>query len=436
MYVNITGNLDSEPVATTEKFRAGMLRFNESFYELTSPHDIKTMVANNSEMRIIYIEFSYTQLGKDEKWFKNVCVTVANDPVKIKREIFLKRIRGSSQSPFTQEDLETINNLGKEPVYNLYLLNLFLVTIYEKLDPVIPYIISVDCATGSGTDSTAFTIINPYTIKPVGEFKSPYISTEQIKKLLLILVVKHIPNAIVAIERNHVGSSVIEGLKMSRIMPNLYFDNSKIFTPDVDEKLDAEGYLKNEAAKRQTYGVYTSTKTRPIMFDILFERVRNNKSDFITKNIIDDLNNLVRSATGKIAAANGKHDDSIMSYLIGLYVLFNGTNLERYGFHRGDKQSVAKREKSQEELLEELMDTMTPELQENFQEWYSSINAEGSIIEQMRIQEKKVTARPKKQILHGGDVIVEDVEYDAECDTVFEAEDDGELDDLMNFLNS
>ena len=82
------------------------------------------------------------------------------------------------------------------------------------------------------------------------------------------------------------------------------------------------------------------------------------------------------------------------------------------------------------------MDTMTPELQENFQEWYSSINAEGSIIEQMRIQEKKVTARPKKQILHGSDVIVEDVEYDAECDTVFEAEDDGELDDLMNFLNS
>lgn len=41
--------MDSEPVATTEKFRAGMLRFNESFYELTSLHDIKTIVANNSE---------------------------------------------------------------------------------------------------------------------------------------------------------------------------------------------------------------------------------------------------------------------------------------------------------------------------------------------------------------------------------------------------
>ena len=56
---------------------------------------------------------------------------------------------------------------------------------------------------------------------------------------------------------------------------------------------------------------------------------------------------------------------------------------------------------------------------------------------EVRFQWKaELVGNPVQQILHGGDVVVEDVEYDAECDTVFEAEDDGELDDLMNFLNS
>lgn len=438
IFTTTPGNIDSEPVSTTEKFRAGMMRFTESIYDCVDKQKIKDVISSNSELGIVYIEFSYTQLGKDDKWFRSVCQRVANDPVKIKREIFLQRIRGSTQSPFSQEDLEMINNVKQEPIYNLCILNLFMINIYEKLNPEIPYIVSVDCATGSGVDNTALTIIDPYTQRPVGEFKSPHIGPEQTKKMLIVLVSKYIPKAILAIERNHLGSAIIDGLKLSRISHNVYFDNSKIFSPDVDAKLDRNGYLVAQSNLNQFYGVYTSVKTRPIMFDILFSRVRDYKKDFVTQNIIDDLNNLVRTPTGKIAAASGKHDDSIMSYLIGMYVLFNGTNLERYGFHRGDKAKVhkEKEELTQEEIAEAFMTSIPEEAREQFRDWYDSINGKGSLTRQSELEEQRILARPKKQVIANGDVIVEEVVYDSEYDVVYEAEDDTETEDLFDFLNS
>ena len=71
------------------------------------------------------------------------------------------------------------------------------------------------------------------------------------------------------------------------------------------------------------------------MFAILAKRVSENKDDFITKNIIRDLSRLVRRPSGKIEAAYSFHDDSIMSYLIALYVYYHGDNLAMFGITRG-----------------------------------------------------------------------------------------------------
>jgi hypothetical protein len=54
------------------------------------------------------------------------------------------------------------------------------------------------------------------------------------------------------------------------------------------------------------------------------------------KNVVDDICALERNpVTGKISAAQGKHDDMIMAYLIGLYVFRNASNLEDWGLYHG-----------------------------------------------------------------------------------------------------
>ena len=71
------------------------------------------------------------------------------------------------------------------------------------------------------------------------------------------------------------------------------------------------------------------------MFKILSDRVYANKEDFVTHNIIRDLSRLIKTNSGKIAAGPGFHDDSIMSYLIAMYVYVYGNNLAVFGIHKG-----------------------------------------------------------------------------------------------------
>jgi hypothetical protein len=200
--------------------------------------------------------------------------------------------------------------------------------------------------------------MDPYTEKPVAEFKSPFIGTEDTKKFLYILVKKHIPRAILCIERNHVGAAIIEGMKDMGLLANLYFDHTKQLVGNIDDGIDDSGFLKQQAFNRRLFGVYTEKASRDIMINILFRRVAEAKNKFICANIISDLLHLVKNKKGKIEAIAGQHDDSIMSYMIALYVLYYGNNLERYGFVRGHIPDEIDRNKgmSHEDSIYEVLD--------------------------------------------------------------------------------
>jgi hypothetical protein len=192
----------------------------------------------------------------------------------------------------------------------------------------------------------------------VAEFKSPFIGTEDTKKFLHILVKKHIPRAILCIERNHVGCAIIEGLKDMGLLANLYFDHTKQLVGNVDDGIDDNGFLKQQAFNRRLFGVYTEKASRDIMINILFRRVSESKHKFICGNIIGDLLHLIKNKRGKIEAISGQHDDSIMSYMIALYVLYHGNNLERYGYVRGAIPDESERNKGMlhEDSIYEVLD--------------------------------------------------------------------------------
>ena len=349
------GNLDSEPVISTNELRRQLMRFSEGFYD-RDISEVKDIIRINSPVNMVYIEFSYKQLGKDEKWFIKACAGVSNNKTKIRREILLKRIRGASLSPFEPEDLEEIGNYQQEPIEEIYIEEVYPLYIYTKLNKNIPYIIGVDVAAGRYGDNSAITILDPYTVRPVAEFKSNITTTHKLKAFLMHLIMRYVPKSILVIENNNMGSSVIDDLRVTPIGPNLYYDSNKYFVPDSTQKLDPKGFAIVEAKNRRTFGLNTNAKTRETMINLLFERVKEYKSDFVTRNIISDLNSLVRTPSGKIQAVNGAHDDSIMSYLIALFTYTFGSNLDRYGFVRGDTAPEPERKKTRQEYFDELPD--------------------------------------------------------------------------------
>ena len=150
------------------------------------------------------------------------------------------------------------------------------------------------------------TIIDPYKVEPVAEFKCSYIGETLYELVIRELVEQYIPNAIICIERNNVGDGIIDHLMYSPIAGNLYFDKSRDLQ---EEKMHSnetvQSMLKNNAQKKKFYGVYTQGNSRETMFAILSRHVSEFKDKFICQNIVDDLSRLVKKPSGKIEAGAG-----------------------------------------------------------------------------------------------------------------------------------
>ena len=350
LFSSTPGDLDSRAGADAVGIINKMYKFTEKFYDMTL-EDVLMTLKKNSENQIVYIEFPYYLLGKDQEWFQLQCRLLDNNPVDIKREILLYRIHGSSQSPYDIEDLDAINEMKGKIREEHFINKIYKLDLYDKLDPTRVYFVGIDIADGYGADNTAIIIFDPYKLKVVGEFKSPYISPSDLRNLCLTLVMKFIPNAILIPERNR-GAALISDLLQSPIRHRLFSEQPKTF--DNEFKYDDNGMMKIEAKRRQLQGVATTTVTRPLMFGLLEVYVREHKEAFVSEGLINELFSLIRKTNGKIEAMNGAHDDIVMAFLMCLYVYYHGKNLSRYGFYPNELPSESERNKGvnpDEELM-------------------------------------------------------------------------------------
>lgn len=333
IFTSTPGDLDTNSGQEALEIIEETCKWTEKFYDMNI-EDVLDYIATNSGNKIVYIEYQYQQLGKDERWFNNVCSLLNNSKIKIQREIFLKRVHGSSNSPYDLEELQAIQDLKGTIKEEIFISKIFKLDVYESLIKNRIYFVGVDVASGYGADNSAITVFDPYKLKTVAEFKSSNIGVKDLIKFIYILIKKYLPSSILAIERNHNGEAVIDHLRDTDIRGNIYFDNTKDPTGNIDEKLDAEGFLKIEAAKRKMYGIWTGPKSRELMFGLLDTFISDHKESFVGENVISDIMKLVRK-NGKIQAEVGFHDDSIMSFLMCLYLYHYGNNLSRFGFTRG-----------------------------------------------------------------------------------------------------
>lgn len=334
IFSSTPGDLDSPAGVAASRILEKTCKWTEQFYDL-GPTRAKEIIEANAENGIVYIEYNYKQLGLDEAWFRKLCRLVNNDPVAIKREILLQRIRGSKDSPFDEEDIMAIQEIKPKIVEEFFILNVYKVNVYRKLKKNVPYIVGVDVSTGVNVDNSAVTITNPYTLQVDAEFRSPVISTADLKRFLYTLVKKYIPNCVLCIEKNHCGDAIITDLAETMINRNIYYNESKDLVDNSTLKVE-NGAVLREVERRRNRGVFTGPKSRELMMDLLMVTVQEHKERLTSEFVIDDILKLVIKK-GKIQAGSGAHDDSIMSYLITLYVYTYGKNLNRWGVIKGMK---------------------------------------------------------------------------------------------------
>lgn len=371
IFTSTPGNLEDASGKEAAIMIDGMCRFSDTFYDkfaTDGKEALKEYIRKNSKNSIVYIEYSYKQLGEGESWFYEMCRSVNFKPEKIKREILIQRISSSSLSPFSPDDLLALEHYVTSPIEERYIMPDYKLDIYEKINKEKCYFVGVDVSNGYGQDNSAVVVFDPYEMQIIAEFKSPFIGVPDLIKFLRILIKMHIPRGILCIERNMNGESVISFLRKSDVRHAIYYDHQKeLCDSQIEDKLDNKGLLKLEAARRRLFGVYTQGKSRTAMF-LLLDKYMNEKKDlFRGREVISDIKKLIKK-NNKIIAGPGHHDDCIMALLIALYVLAYGKQLNRFGYYAGEfiPESITKEVDDKQAIMSALEEI--PELKQLYGE--------------------------------------------------------------------
>lgn len=296
---------------------------------------IKKAIMNPRRVRIVYVEHTWRELGLSMEWYEDQCSILEYDEESILREIDLKRIPGMSLSPFKKTDLMYINKHEIAPIKEDDIRHELLPFLfYEPIHREYPYILSCDPAEGLAGDNFAISLINPYTLKVAAEYRSPYISEPDGAKLIEEFMDKYAPKSMIVVENNK-GREVIHRLQETKYRYQIYYDIDKLNLALV-ENTDEYGALKAASLQRRAYGLTTSRATRGKYMGILENIMATDRNKLCTRYLKEDVVGLVKKGPNrKVEAGDGFHDDNIMSYLMGIYVYNNATNLETWGITRG-----------------------------------------------------------------------------------------------------
>ena len=307
-------------------------KFSESWYDLKYS-ELMQIIGANTKSDFVYIKFTYQELGQSEEWFNEVSKLLKNSWPDIRREILLEWATGVDNSPFKEEDLDTISGMVRQPISVVYLLGKYRFETYMQADTrTYPPLIGVDVSGGYKQDSSTITVVDSLTTKVLGCMNCNYISTLDLARCIEFIVKNWMPNAIVNVERNGgYGSTVISKLIKMGLKKNLYYE---IKDTVIEERQDGVRSYKQKV-RTKVYGLNSTKSIRQLLIDLLIDRVENHKDKIISPIIYNELLGMEVKRNGKVEHSASTHDDQVFSMLMALYMWYEGVNMgERFGLKK------------------------------------------------------------------------------------------------------
>lgn len=298
-----------------------MTPFSELWYDFSLQKLTETLNANEKSI-FVYIRTTYQQLGYSEEWLKERIKEQNQKWTDIRREFLLEWATSSENCPFTQEELRNVQRYVRNPIKQVYISN-FLFNIYSEISPRDKTLIGVDVAAGYSKDSSAISVTDSKTTKLVADFNCNYINPVDLATVIYNLVLNYLPNSLVTIERNGVGTGTLAKLMKSKIRNNLYYE---IKERTIEERPDGLRFHKRKQLTK-VYGVDNTGTVREQLMDLLTDRVRDHYDKFISPILYEEMKNLEIKKTGRIDHSANSHDDGLFSYLYSIYPIYYGKNV-------------------------------------------------------------------------------------------------------------
>lgn len=309
------------------------VRFDERlFYDQKDIETLKNFIHEESKNEFVYVKFTYKQLGAGTDYFEQQCRNLMNDRDAIEREVLLKWSARSLDSPFTKEQLDRVSKAVRTPIGSIIIRNRYVLKFFKKPNFSERVVIAVDCSGMLDTDYSSLTVVDPKTFEPIATLRSnardSYSNTSTFGKAIADIALNIFKNGLIVIERNNMGIAIIDNIldEHPELTDRMYSSELEPATEGTNNdyivrETNSDANVLRYNNKVIVYGFQTNQARRGMMFSEILGIIINELYDCIYDNdIFTELNGIVRRK-GRLDHRNGKHDDMLFSYLIGLWVL-------------------------------------------------------------------------------------------------------------------
>lgn len=240
---------------------------------------------------------------RDLSWFENETKNMSRRQIAQELEC---NFNMSGETVIHSEEIAKIQATLEEPHRRAgFDRNLWL---WDEYNPEHSYLLVADVARGDGRDYSAFHVIDVTDMKQVAEYQGKV--ELDMYAMFLANIGKQYGNAMVVVENNNVGYSVLTKLD-DMAYPNIYYSTK-----------GSHQYIDSVAARNASNaipGFTTSMKTRPLIIAKLEEFVRNDLIIIKSSRLYNELKTFVWN-NGKPEAMRGYNDDLVMSLAIACWV--------------------------------------------------------------------------------------------------------------------
>ena len=307
----------------------------------------------------VNITMNHRQLGYDDAWLLTALEETKSVGDAADRDFFNRWTSGSLSSPLSIQQMEIIRGSQKEPLYvEDCKIGSFRVPCrwYIPRDSIEMYmaknssILSADTSDGAGGDDISLSLTDVKTGMLIASFNVNQVNLLAFSEWVCERWIIQCPNVTLIPERRSSAIALIDHLLL--ILPDRGIDPFKrIFNRivnDPDENKTAYEEIKLPLSRRphdiyvrykKAFGWATSgggmTSRSDLYSTTLISAARNCGHMVNDKTTIDQILSL-ETRNGRVDHAPGEHDDAVIGWLLGHWMLTKAKNLLHYGIQVTD----------------------------------------------------------------------------------------------------
>lgn len=296
--------------------------------------------------------FNHLQLGYSDEWLSEVLDNVTGTDDEINKDYFNRWGSGGRNNPIDKDVLAIISSSEMEAKYVQAYKNMY--NVYWYVSNPFEYIqenhcvIGMDSSDGVGGDAIVNVIVDSRTLETVGVLSINETNIFRYTDFIASFMLQHANTTLIP-ERKSTGKAIVDGIIISlfskginpftrifnRIVNEQGYDER--FTELAEEVRSCMSWRPEQFDQYAKYFGYTTSGSgmysRTSLYEgTLIEAAKKAATVIRDKNLISELAGLeVRN--NRIDHGSGKHDDTVVSWLLTCWFLMFGRNLKFYGIH-------------------------------------------------------------------------------------------------------